>query len=194
MPTIYLDENDQDRPGSVTQVLRRVGQDDLSGDRLFQAVIDNLTRKARVILSEFPRQQNRVAPEDLVNEFITRLLLKLAPADIRNRGHFYALACRNFHWILLDLAKKRRVEPYVQEDAPGVGTGPGVHAEQRDTYEAVVKYMEDAFPEEDRLIFDCRVSLDMTYEQIADELNIPRSSVSARYQRMRAKLAEHFGE
>ena len=197
MPTgiPYLQDPLDDYPtGAVTQVLQQLGQP-LPGaaEKIFDAVLDQLTAKARAALNHFPQFQGDVEPDDLVNQFQINLLTNLSPEDINDRRHFFALAAKNFRWILLDLAKRRaNGHPEIVVEPAFTGTGPATHAQRTLDLEALFEFIERELDEEERTILDMRSLQGMTYQQIAHEVGSSTASVERHYKQTLQRIREHF--
>jgi RNA polymerase sigma factor (TIGR02999 family) len=91
--------------GEVTELLRkwRAG-DRVAENQLFELVLPQLKRRARVLLSRERRLQPLQATE-LVNDVYTALV-RAKDRDWRDRAHFFAISARAMRWHLIDLARK----------------------------------------------------------------------------------------
>lgn len=197
MPTgvPYLPEPLDDYPtGAVTQVLQHLDQPLSNADeKIFDAVLEQLTAKAQAALRHFPQFQENLAPHDLVNQFQVNLLTNLSAADVRNRRHFLALAAQNFRWILLDLAKsKANGQTEIVVEPVFTGTGPATSAQRKLDLQALFEFIENELEGEDRDILDLRALHGLTYRQIAQEVDSSTSTVERRYQDILRRLREHF--
>jgi len=197
MPTgiPYLQDPLDDYPtGAVTQVLQNFGQPlSAYAEKIFDAVLDQLTAKARGALKHFQRFQGNVEPEDLVNQFQVNLLSNLSPEDVRDRRHFFALAAKNFRWILLDLAKRKaNGHTELPIDTADTGTGPATDAQRKLDLQALFAFIEHELDEEERTILDLRSLQGLTYQQIAREIDSSTSSVERQYKQTLQRIREHF--
>jgi RNA polymerase sigma-70 factor, ECF subfamily len=96
-----------DFSGDVTECLSRIrGGDASARDRLLLLVTAQLRRIAeRIMRSE--RSDHTLQPTALVNELYVQLLTR-DRLDVRDRGHFFALAAQGMRRILVDHARSRR--------------------------------------------------------------------------------------
>ncbi len=189
---------DEYETGEVTEFLRGLGdgRDGLfADDRLFDTVVSQLRRQAAAVLRGFPTARS-VEADDLVNEFWTRLASKLAHADIQDRRHFFALACKNFRWILLDMRKAANAgrECLPSTEIPSTMTGPATLARRRLEFEEVARFIEDStsLSGEMREILNMRHLLGMTFQQVADTIGMPLATVHLRHQEALDMIQRHF--
>jgi RNA polymerase sigma factor (TIGR02999 family) len=95
--------------GSVTRLLREAaGGDAGANGRLLALVYDDLRRLARAQLAG-RRPDESVAPTALVHEAFVRLI-GTAETPFENRRHFFVVAAKAMHRILVEHARKRLAE------------------------------------------------------------------------------------
>lgn len=192
----YLDDRlGQFASGEVTSVLHKIGDGTLTMDseRIFEAVVDQLTAKAEQIIRKFPRLRNKVEAEDLVAKFQETLLSKLSAASLADRRHFFALANRNFNWILQDMLKKRQEGTLVAIDEPDSATGPATKAARQVDLAQVINYLDTAIDPLDAEVFRLRVLQELTFDQIAVTVGIAKSTASAKFTAVQQNLMRRFG-
>jgi RNA polymerase sigma factor (sigma-70 family) len=190
------DPDPESRTGSVTRLVRDLGQGTCTDERLFDEVLEQLAARAGRVLRGFPRLRGRIEEADLVNEFVRRLMVDLSPADIRDRGHFFALAAQHFRWILLDILRShrnRREGELPAEEIVEHAAGPGTRAAIVSLNEQILEYLNTQVPDPERQIFELRVLYELTYKEISELLDIPLSTVAHKYTSTRDMLCELFG-
>jgi len=157
---------------------------------LFLAVIDQLKTSAGAILRRFPKVRD-YDEESLVNEVYEALLNKLISKDIQNRNHFFATACNHFRWTLLDLVKRRKLETEpLDEDRVAAADGSD-DVEQTEFLLFAMSEL-DKLPKQYRAIVESSVFLGLSFQEIADELAIPKSTVHDQYRKAIEMLRSAF--
>ena len=170
--------------GSITRMIDRIGDGDQEAlELLFDAVIEQLHNKAAAILG---RYQNAVGldADDLVNTVYVQLMSKLAACQITSRQHFMGIACQRFHWLLRDIVRAQREIhqglsfslPAMTKDAPDEMV---IAAEDLEQVLEAMNGLDDSLLQ----ILRMRMYLDLTFEEIGQELNLGSSTVHDRYQK-----------
>ena len=177
-------ETPQKSRGSVTHMIERIGEgDEEAKEQLFDVVIEQLRDKADAILR---RYQNAIGLEadDLVNTVYVQLMNRLAACEITNRQHFMGTACQHFNWLLLDtVRRKRAIHQDLSFSLPDSDDkSPGELVVKAETFERVLAALE-SLDESLRQVVHMRVWLDMTFEEIGQELQMPNSTVHDHYKR-----------
>lgn len=181
-------ETPQKSRGSVTRMIERIGEgDEEAKEQLFDVVIEQLRDKADAILR---RYQNAIGLEadDLVNTVYVQLMNRLAACEIVDRQHFMGTACQHFNWLLLGVVRgERRKQHWKHQDLtfslPNMDDQSiGERIVEAETLGQVLEAVEN-LDESLQQVLQMRVWLDMTFEQISQELQIASSTVHDRYQR-----------
>jgi RNA polymerase sigma factor (sigma-70 family) len=177
-------ETPQKARGSVTRIIERIGEgDEEAKEQLFDVVIQQLRDKADGILR---RYQNAIGLEadDLVNTVYVKLMNRLAACKIANRQHFMGTACQHFNWLLLEeIRGPSRVHPGLSFSLPDLdGKSPGELVVKAETLERALEALW-SLDESLRQVVYMHVWLDMTFEQIGQELQMGSSTAHDRYQR-----------
>ena len=170
--------------GSLTRLIKRIGEgDEEAKEQLFDRVIQQLRDKADGILR---RYQNAIGLEadDLVNTVYVKLMSRLAACEITNRQHFMGTACQHFRWLLLDMVRRTREKHQdLSFSLPNLDDkSAGELVVKAETLEHALEALEN-LDEPLRQVLEMRIYLDMTFEQIGQELQIPRATAHDRYQR-----------
>ena len=170
--------------GSVTRMIKRIGEgDEEAKEQLFDRVIEQLRDKAEGILR---RYQNAIGLEadDLVNTVYVKLMSRLAACEITNRQHFMGTACLHFNWLVLEWIRgQREVHPDIPFSLPDLDAkSAGELVVNAETFECALEGLEN-LDESLRQVVHMRIYLDMTFEQISQELEIASSTVHDRWQR-----------
>jgi RNA polymerase sigma factor (TIGR02999 family) len=93
----------------VTEILREwCAGDSSAAERLFPLVYDELRRQARFYLSR-ERPEHTLQPTALVHEAYLRLVDQTV-LKAENRTHFFGIASRLMHQILVDHARQKKAE------------------------------------------------------------------------------------
>jgi len=146
---------------------------------LFLAVIGQLKHSARAMLRRFPKVRE-YDEESLVNEVYEALLNKLISKDIQNRNHFFATACNHFRWTLLDLVKRKHLEtePLDEKHIPS----PDDSSDIEHTEFLLFAMSElDKLPDQYRTIVENSVFLGLSFQEIGEQLAIPKSTAHEHY-------------
>ena len=177
--------------GSITMMIKEVEKQTPDAQQeLFLAVIDQLTNSARAMLRRFPKVRE-YDEHALVNEVYEALLKKLISNDIQNRNHFFATACNHFRWTLLDLVKRKdlKTEPLDENRIPAVnGSDEVEHTE----FLLFAMSELDKLPNQYRAIVESSVFLGLSFQEIAVELAIPKSTVHDHYRKAIELLRSAF--
>ena len=177
-------ETSQKSRGSVTLIIERIGDgDEEAREELFDVVIQQLRHKADAILR---RYQNAIGLEadDLVNMVYVPLMNRLAACKIANRQQFMGTACLHFNWLLLEQIRgQSEIHPGLSFSLPDLkGKSPGELVVKAETLERALEEVK-SLDESLRQVVQMRVWLDMTFEQIGQELQIPRATVHDHWKR-----------
>lgn len=177
--------------GSITMMIKQVEKQSPNAQQeLFLAVIDQLKTSAGAILRRFPKVRD-YDEESLVNEVYEALLNKLISKDIQNRNHFFATACNHFRWTLLDLVKRRKLETEpLDEDRVAAADGSD-DVEQTEFLLFAMSEL-DKLPKQYRAIVESSVFLGLSFQEIADELATPKSTVHDQYRKAIEMLRSAF--
>lgn len=177
--------------GSITLKLRNAATGDEDAQQvLFVAVMDELKASARRILKQFPRVKSLDA-DMLVNDIYETLLGKLISKQFENREHFFAIACKNFRWTLLDIVNEKAV---ATEPLFGDHSSKDVRPdefENEEFYKFALKYLDDIDPQL-AMIVDRHLVLGMTYTEISEQTGIARSTVHERFNKATRLLKQLF--
>ena len=146
---------------------------------LFLAVIGQLKHSARVMLRRFPKVRE-YDEESLVNEVYEALLNKLISKDIQNRNHFFATACNHFRWTLLDLVKRKNLETEPLDEKHIPSTDDSSNLEHTEFLLFAMAEM-GKLPEQYRTIVENSVFLGLSFQEIGEQLAIPKSTAHDQY-------------
>lgn len=195
--------------GTVTHLIhliRKDGNDRQLEIELFGAVLEQLIQKARTILARFPSLARDVEPEALVNEVFSRLRQQLITRDMTDRKHFFAIACQNFRWILLDMKNASVGAPQIGggiSDLTASNTGVSSQVARAELFERVLEAI-GKLPEACQQVLQFRIFLDLDerqlenrgtpFREIAEELGLAVGTVHARYHQCLRKLNRMVSE
>ena len=168
--------------GSITMMIRKVENHSPDAQQaLFLAVIGQLKQSARAMLRRFPKVRE-YDEESLVNEIYEALLNKLISKDIQNRKHFFATACNHFRWTLLDLVKRKNLETESLNEKHIPSTNDPNDIEHTEFLLFAMSKL-DKLPDQYRTIVENNVFLGMSFQEIAEQLAIPKSTVHDQYRK-----------
>ena len=109
-----------DDPGQITVCLKQVHEGDAGAEeRLFNMVYDQLRRLARQKMSR-ERPGHILQPTALANETYTRLIRTVRNTPWNDRHHFFSSCATAMRNILVDHARKGRMEQVDIELMPGI--------------------------------------------------------------------------
>jgi RNA polymerase sigma factor (sigma-70 family) len=176
-------ETPQKSRGSVTRMIERIGEgDEEAKEQLFDVVIEQLRDKADGILRRW-QSAIGVEADELVNRVYVKLMNRLAACKITNRQHFMGTACLHFNWLLLEEIRTQSSHQGLSFSLPDLkGKSPGELVVKAETLERALEEVE-SLDESLRQVVHMRVWLDMTFEQIGQELQIPRATVHDHWKR-----------
>lgn len=176
--------------GEVTQLLHAVSMGDKEAEnRLYSLVYEDLRRTARGWFKKLPEKQI-LQPTALVHETYMKLLRK-AEVSWENRAHFYKLAARVMHDLLVDLIRQ------MKSLRRGGGKKPRDLADMVDPKEAdlhevlaVSEAMTKLKEEEPEIaeVVNLRFFAGMTGDETAKALGVSPSTVDRHWRYARAWL------
>jgi RNA polymerase sigma factor (TIGR02999 family) len=170
--------------GDVTRLLRSAsGGDRNAYDRLFSLAYEELERVAE--------RQLRGARALTAAELVSELYLKLGDqlrGDWQGRAHFYAIAARAMHQILVDLARRRdaakRGGAWVATTLSGKQLAADVSPAELLAIDELLGHLD----ERQRQVVECRFFGGMTDEEIAEALGVSARTVQREWVKARAWL------
>jgi RNA polymerase sigma-70 factor, ECF subfamily len=177
----------------VTMVLEklRAGQADAGRD-LLPLLYDQLHSMA---MREFrgQRKDHTLQPTVLVHEAFLKLVGK--PADLKDRGHFFAVAAMAMRQILVNHARAKNTQKrgsgerptFLHEEAVGASESIDV----LDLNEALEKLKE--IDERKHKVVELRFFAGLTVEEIAQVLDLSKTTIESEWRAARAWLAVAMG-
>ena len=157
---------------------------------LFLAVIGQLKHSARAMLRRFPKVRE-YDEESLVNEVYEALLNKLISKDIQDRNHFFGTACNHFRWTLLDLVKRKNLETESLDEKHIPSTHDSSDIEHTEFLLFAMSEL-DKLPDQYRTIVENSVFLGLSFQEIAQQLGIPKSTAHDQYSKAIEQLRVAF--
>lgn len=186
-----------ERPSESTSVLleRVRSGDPAARDRLFERALPALQRWAKRRLPVGARDLHDT--DDLVQVSLTRAFHHLESFESRGQGAFLAYVRQILLNAIRDEIRRSVRHPQrgeLQEEIADGRPSALENAVGRDTVESYERALASLHPDHQEAVI-MRIELDMTYQEIADQLAMP-SSEAARKMIGRAvvKLAEHMRE
>lgn len=166
--------------GSITMMIREVEKHSPDAQQLlFLAVIGQLKHSASAMLRRFPKVRE-YDEESLVNEVYEALLNKLISKDIQDRNHFFGTACNHFRWTLLDLVKRKNLETEPLDEKHIPSTHDSSDIEHTEFLLFAMSEL-DKLPGQYRTIVENSVFLGLSFQEIAEQLAIPKSTAHDQY-------------
>ena len=177
--------------GSITLKIQQAATGNEDAQQvLFVAVMDELKASARRIIKQFPRIKSLDA-DMLVNDIYETLLGILISKQFENREHFFAIACKNFRWTLLDIVNEKTIETEPLIGDHDSEDGRQDEFENEEFYRFALKYLDDIDPEL-AMIVDRHLVLGMSYTEISGQTGIARSTVHERFNKATQLLKKLF--
>ncbi len=174
----------------ITRLLGRAAEgDDQAGEQAWAAVYEEVRRMAHRELRR--RGGATLSTTGLVHE----AYLKLAdpsPGDIRNRSHFYALACRAMRQVLVDRARHRNAEKRGGGRAPVTLNAELVPSGA--SPDAALVELDEALQRLARVnprlvqVVECRFFGGLSFPETAEALGISLRTAEREWTRARAHL------
>lgn len=165
---------------------------------LFTTTIKSLRRCAQRLLDSFSYME--MEADDLVSESWEKIVNALIAVPIKDRKHFYNLACLNMRWLLNKLVTEYRREKLnnhlggtakhqlLQHVAGKTSSSRNRRTFLSPQYILYLGQALDHLPPEDREILTFSEWLNIPKEQIAQDLGIHRNTVTNRLNKIRATL------
>jgi RNA polymerase sigma factor (TIGR02999 family) len=167
-----------DAPDKTVELLRRWNTGDSTArDTLIEQFYDELRILARRALMR-ERQDHTLQATALVHELYVRLFGQSA-IEIKDRGHFFALAATVMRRILVDHARARLAErrgggaakTTLQDASAATHTDPDIIA-----IDQALERLEEVDPRKARVV-ELKFFVGLTESEIADTLGIGRATV-----------------
>jgi len=177
-------------PGEVTRLLIAWRKGDEEAPReLFAVLYDELRTLARAQLNR-RRQQHSLATTGLVHEAYLKLGDQ-SRLDLRDRGHFFALAARAMRQILLDHARRRlagkRGGTAVRSALDEAVLAADVKADELVALDGALARLEALDPRLGRVV-EMRFFGGLSVEETAEALGMSERTVKRDWEKARAFL------
>jgi RNA polymerase sigma-70 factor (ECF subfamily) len=189
-----------DFTSQLQALIDRLAAGDLSArDELISRAYDRLRRLARKMLRKFPHVGDFEDSSDVLHDSLPRLIRALQAVPPASVSQFFALASRQMHWELLDLAKRYagRVAPRgehlsarASDGSPGAAPGqpatddsPSILASWTEFHRAV-----ESLPEKEREVFDLLYYQELAHAEAAVLLHVSESTVRRLWLSARRRL------
>jgi RNA polymerase sigma-70 factor, ECF subfamily len=162
-------------PENITLFLRQVYEGRPGAEeRLFELVYDHL-RKLAAQKMRRERPEHTLQATALANEAYTRLVRAIRNTPWKDRSHFYATCAITMRNILIDYARKGRMEKVDLELMPGV-----VFSRQRSEW--LISFDESlnrlaAFDQRGAQIVEMTFLVGLTHKEVAELLRISTRTV-----------------
>jgi RNA polymerase sigma factor (TIGR02999 family) len=192
-----LTSQTSDQSGQITELLRRWREGDAESEKqLFEIVMPNLRRLAHYLMKS-ERKDYSLQATELVSEAYLRLIAA-KDRDWQNRKHFFAIAARVMRRILIDLARRPKVEVVPIEpahDLPSVWPPVGAVI-----FGELLDELARVYPDWCTVV-EMKHFLGLTDDEAAKEMRVPlrtlqRMWLDARkwlFARMEPRNAQSFG-
>ena len=177
-------------PGSVTQLLSRVRSGDSeAGNQLMDCVYDQLKRLASQVSDAGGTPT--LGPTAIVHEYFLRLSKANALADVQDRKHLFALACKIMNQVLVDHARSKQTKKRGGDHRRLVLDVllEFFHTRQWDILELseALELLEAEYPRKAKVVY-LKFFGGMTTEEIANMLGISKTTVESDWRFARAFL------
>src|SRR5262249_14721362 len=165
-------------------LLDRLAAGDLSArEELISRAYDRLRRLARKMLRKFPHVGDFEESSDVLHNCLPRLIRALEAVPPASVAQFFALASRQMHWELLDMAKRyagraaprgeqvsARASEGAQNAEPATNGSPSVLASWTEFHRAV-----ESLSEKERDVFDLLYYQELSHAEAAALLHVSES-------------------
>jgi len=165
--------------GSITLLIQSAGSGESDHqEQLWKAVLGTLRETAARVLATFP-DSTIDNPDELISGVYEQLQVRMGNDEITDRHHFFATACMHFRWAMLDAFKKRQVD--FMPDVPDVAdVSDEQYAAEHEMLQLVMLKL-NALDESFQCIVNGHLFLDMTFEELSCEYDIPLSTAHDRF-------------
>jgi RNA polymerase sigma-70 factor, ECF subfamily len=190
---------DDSIPSGLTNLLNRMQSGDKSaGEQAVGLVYDELHRIAsRQMRGE--RDGGQLQTTALIHEAYMRLV-GAGPIEIKNRGHFFAIASQQMRRVLVDTARSERAQkrggplPKVPFDLEKVQIGAGSRAEDLLALDEALRELELIDPRAAKVV-ELRYFGGYTDKEVVDTLGVALSTVRRDWEFARSWLFDKmFGQ
>jgi RNA polymerase sigma factor (TIGR02999 family) len=184
-----MDDNAAASPGDVTRLLIAWRQGDPAAPgELFSLVYDQLRSLARYHVRRGADES--LGPTGLVHEVYLKLVER-SRLDVRDRGHFFALAARAMRQVLVDRARRRSagkrggraMAEALEEDV----LPADARTEELLALDEALSHLEGLDPRLVRLV-EVRFFAGLSVEEAAEALEVSPRTVKRDWQKARAAL------
>ncbi|MCI0639054.1 MAG: sigma-70 family RNA polymerase sigma factor [Gemmataceae bacterium] len=161
-------------------------------NHLFAHSQDRLLRLVRQMFPKTHSVRRFENSSDVLQEVyleISRALPEVAPTNTR---HYLCLAAQRIRWKLIDLYRKHANEPATVAEVPS--RSDSTHDPVKLAFWNDLHTFIEGLPEEDRSIVDLLYYQGMEQRKAAEVLNINYWTLKLRWQKVRERIIEHFGE
>jgi len=175
---------------------RLAAGDPSARDELISRAYERLRRLARKMLRKFPHVGSFEDSSDVLHDSLPRLIRALEAVPPASVAQFLALASRQMHWELLDMAKRyagreaprgEQVSARASEGAPNAepatNDSPSVLASWTEFHRAV-----ESLPEKEREVFDLLYYQELAHSEAAALLHVSESTIRRLWLSARRRL------
>lgn len=182
--------------GSVTMLIEKAAAGDAdANNELWAKTMGQLEKVAEKALKGFSRLG--WDPHELINSVFPKLNARLSEDGIQNRRHFYATACLNCRWrILEEIDNLRRTPTSVSLENPGDIVDPlstDNFLDRKYLYYHLVATV-DKLPEGSREIIHLLFMMGFGFREIGNELGLSTMNVYRQYREILPRLREMLGD
>jgi RNA polymerase sigma-70 factor (ECF subfamily) len=175
---------------------RLVAGDQSARGELIGRAYDRLRRLAHKMLRKFPHVGDFEESSDVLHDSLPRLIRALESVPPASVAQFFALASRQMHWELLDLAKRYagREAPRGEQISARANDGsPNPEPATSDSPSTLASWTEfhravESLPEKDRDVFDMLYYQELTHAEAAALLHVSESTVRRLWLSARRRL------
>jgi RNA polymerase sigma-70 factor (ECF subfamily) len=175
---------------------RLAAGDQSARDELIGRAYDRLRRLARKMLRKFPHVGGFEESSDVLHDSLPRLIRALEVVPPASVAQFFALASRQMHWELLDMAKRyagREAPRGEQIAARANGGAPNAEAATADSPSSLASWTDfhravESLPEKERDVFDLLYYQELAHAEAAALLHVSESTVRRLWLSARRRL------
>lgn len=181
-----MSDNHQSTTGTL--IARIEAGDSGAVDEFFGRLMPSLREVARTVLNRFSCV--RMDVDELVSEFYLKSFAQLGAQHFNTSQHLISAAYSRMYWFVLDTLRSRKLivpGTHTLSEEASNQTGVQTHVEKDDLIEVVWSAL-DTLPEDLRTIVQRRLTDELSYAQIAAELNIGSATAHERFQKAMQKL------
>ena len=186
-PTVAASDFD-----ALLQELNSGGPEALN--RLFAHSQERLLRLVRQMFPQMHSVRRHENSSDVLQEVYLELCKALPAVAPANTQHYLCLTAQRIRWKLIDLYRRHAKDPVALGDDQLASESDSSHNPVKLAFWNDLHTFIDNLPDEDRTIFDLVYYQGLEQRKAAELMGINYWTFKLRWQKVRERILEHFGD